>query len=171
MGGGEKYDELYNSLCDAMNRRICQSKCLNLPTYPGELIYIPDMLVAIVALDYYSRQHNGKYSDTVNMWVERAKKEWIDKETGLLTSFLAEDADNVEIVLPVKGSYSALNCYYLSLVNPEFAKEQYEQLKRYAEFVWQSMPDGPERDAVIEEILIGMSEAKRRFDELNDEQL
>ena len=36
------------------------------------------------------------------------------------------------------------------MTDKEFAKEQYEQLKRYAEFVWQSMPDGPERDAVIE---------------------
>jgi hypothetical protein len=30
----------------------------------------------------------------------------------------------------VKGSYSALNCYYLSLVAPEFALKQYEQLKK-----------------------------------------
>lgn len=102
IGGDEKYDDMYYSLCNAMNRRIRQSKCLNQPTYPGELIYIPDMLVAIVALDYYSRQHNGKYSETVNMWLERAQKEWIDEETGLLSSFLAEDADKVEIVLPVK---------------------------------------------------------------------
>jgi hypothetical protein len=33
-------------------------------------------------------------------------------------------------VLPVKGSYSALNCYYLSLVDPEFAKEQYDCLMK-----------------------------------------
>ena len=131
IGGDGKYDEIYHTLCDAMNRRIRQSRCLNLPTYPGELIYIPDMLVAIVALDYYSRQHNGKYSETVNKWVERAKMKWIDEETGLLASFLAEEDDTVEIVLPVKGSYSALNCYYLSLVNPEFAKEQYECLKKH----------------------------------------
>ena len=50
------------------------------------------------------------------------------------------------------------------MTDKEFAKEQYEQLKRFAEY-------GPERDAVIEEILIGMSEAKRRFNELSDEQL
>ena len=131
IGGDGKYDEIYHTLCDAMNRRIRQSRCLNLPTYPGELIYIPDMLVAIVALDYYSRQHNGNYSETVNKWVERAKMKWIDEETGLLASFLAEEDDTVEIVLPVKGSYSALNCYYLSLVNPEFAKEQYECLKKH----------------------------------------
>ena len=57
------------------------------------------------------------------------------------------------------------------MTDKEFAKEQYEQLKRFAEYVWQKMPDGPERDEVIEGILIGMSEAKRRFNDLNDEQL
>ena len=115
IGGDGKYDGLYHSLCKAMNRRIRQSKSLNLPTYPGEYIYIPDMLVAIVALANYS----------MNMWMERAKKEWIDKETGLVASFLEVYNDSVQIALPVKGSYSALNCYYLSLVDPMFAKGQY----------------------------------------------
>ena len=105
IGGDGKYDDLYHSLCDAMNRRIRQSKSLNLPTYTGEYIYIPDMLV-------------------------EAKKEWIDNETGLVASFLEEDKDSIQIVLPVKGSYSALNCYYLSLVDPEFAKEQYDCLMK-----------------------------------------
>ena len=130
IGGDSKYDDLYHSLCKAMNRRIRQSKSLNLPTYPGEYIYIPDMLVAIVALANYSSQYEGKYSTTVNMWVERAKKEWIDKETGLVASFLEAYNDSVQIALPVKGSYSALNCYYLSLVDPEFAKEQYDCLMK-----------------------------------------
>ena len=130
IGGDSKYDDLYHSLCDAMNRRIRQSKSLNLPTYPGEYIYIPDMLVAIVALANYSSQYNGNYSSTVNLWMERAKKEWIDNETGLVASFLEEDKDSIQIVLPVKGSYSALNCYYLSLVDPEFAKEQYDCLMK-----------------------------------------
>ena len=130
IGGDGKYDDLYDSLCDAMNRRIRQSKSLNLPTYPGEYIYIPDMLVAIVALANYSSQYNGKYFSTVNLWMERAKREWIDNETGLVASFLEEDKDSIQIVLPVKGSYSALNCYYLSLVDPEFAKEQYDCLMK-----------------------------------------
>ena len=131
IGGDGKYDDLYHSLSKAMNRRIRQSKSLNLPTYPGESIYIPDMLVAIVALANYSSQYEGKYSTTVNMWVERAKKEWIDKETGLVASFLEDNNGKSQIVLPVKGSYSALNCYYLSLVDTEFAQEQYELLKKY----------------------------------------
>lgn len=129
IGGDNKYDDIYHSLCKAMNRRICDSPILNLPTYPGENIYIPDMLVAIVALSNYSFQYDGRYQSTVDKWIERARTEWIDTETGLLTSFLMEENGKAQIVLPVKGSYSALNCYYLSLFAPEFAKEQYECLK------------------------------------------
>lgn len=130
IGGDDKYDGLYHSLCKAMNRRICQSPIFNVPTYPGEYIYIPDMLVAIVALSNYANQYEGRYKSTVDKWIEKASSEWIDQKTGLLASFLEEDNGKAQIVLPVKGSYSALNCYYLSLVAPEFAKEQYELLKK-----------------------------------------
>lgn len=130
IGGNGKYDGLYHTLCRSINRRIRQSSILNLPTYPGESIYIPDMLVAIVALHNYASQFNGEYNSTVKLWIERAKKEWIDKETGLLASFLVDNGSSAEIELPVKGSYSALNCYYLSLIDTEFAQEQYECLKK-----------------------------------------
>ena len=130
IGGDNKYDGLYHSLCKAMNKRICQSPIFNAPTYPGECIYIPDMLVAIVALSNYAYQYDGKYQSIVDQWIEKASSEWIDQETGLLASFLEEDNGKAQIVLPVKGSYSALNCYYLSLVAPKFAQEQYELLKK-----------------------------------------
>ena len=129
IGGDNKYDNVYHSLCKAMNRRIRQSPYLYHPTYPEEYIYIPDMLVAIVALHNYSCQYDGKYATTVNIWMERAKKDWIDKGTGLLASMLVEGVDSVVIKQPIRGSYSALNCYYLSLIDPEFAKAQYECLK------------------------------------------
>ena len=130
IGGDGKYDDTYHSLCKAMTRRICQSSIFNAPTYPGECIYIPDMLVAIVALSNYAHQYDGKYQSTVDRWIEKASSEWIDQETGLLASFLEEENGKAQIVLPVKGSYSALNCYYLSLVAPEFAHAQYELLKK-----------------------------------------
>ena len=130
IGGDNRYDGIYHSLCKAMNRRIRQCPYLNLPTYPDGYIYIPDMLVAIVALHNYSCQYDGKYSTTVEMWIDRARKEWIDKETGLVASILAEDYDSVEIQQPIRGSYSSLNCYYLSLIDREFAKEQYDCLKK-----------------------------------------
>ncbi len=128
LGGDGKYDSLHDSLCMTMNRRILQSPILNLPTYPDEPIYVPDMMVAIVALNDYSRLNGGKYASTVKRWLKRAKNEWCDAEIGLLASFLDE---NGKPFGEVKGSYSALNCYYLTLLDDDFAAEQYDRLKKY----------------------------------------
>ena len=128
ISGDKKYDKLLSSLCETMNHRIVLSKGLNLPTYPDEAIYIPDMLVAIVALNEYADMNNGKYRSTVKKWVQKAKKEWIDEKTGLLVSFVDENGKRYEDA-PVKGSYAALNCYYLTFIDEAFANEQYEKLK------------------------------------------
>lgn len=128
IGGDDKYNKLHDSLCVTMNRRIVSSELFNLHTYPNEPVYVPDMLVAIVALSEYAKLNNGKYSDTVVKWIEWARTEWIDDKTGLLVSFLDE---NGKVDAPVKGSYSALNCYYLTLVDMDFAKDQYEKLKSH----------------------------------------
>lgn len=126
IGGANKYDTLYDSLCMTMNRRIVNSPQYNLPTYPDEPVYIPDMMVAIVSLSDYAKHRNGKYSDTVNKWIHRAKSEWLDEKTGLVVSFLN---DNGKVDAPIKGSYSALTCYYLTKIDPEFAHGQYKILK------------------------------------------
>ena len=123
IGGGNEYDALFADLCEAMNRRLVASEGFNLPTYPGEAIYVPDMLVAIVALDKYAVMNKGKYRSTVQKWVNKAQSNWIDKETGLLVSFLDDNGCQYEGA-PIKGSYSALNCYYLSLIDESFAKTQ-----------------------------------------------
>ena len=98
-----------------MNRRLLNRSSLNLPTYSGESIYIPDMLVAIVALNQYADMNNGKYRSTVKKWIKRAQKEWIDDKTGLLVSFLQENGNQYEEV-PVKGSYSALFFFIFQLI-------------------------------------------------------
>ena len=123
-----QFDTLYHSLCEAMYRRISNSPILNIPTYPFEQIYIPDMLVAIVALNIYSKIYNGKYQDLVQKWINAAKREWMDKETGLLVSFMSKSGTISPVI---KGSYSALNCYYLSLIDIDFAKQQFQILKKY----------------------------------------
>lgn len=125
-GGDSRYDSVYDSVCATLNRRIFSSPILNLPTYPDEPIYIPDMMVAMVALSDYSKLNNGKYADTVSLWLGRAKADWTDDETGLLASFVDENGNPDTTI---KGSYSALNCYYLTLVDPTFAQDQYKKLK------------------------------------------
>ena len=129
LGGGDKYDELYHQLCETMNRRILESPNMNLPTYPGECVYVPDMLVAIVALSVYSQQYEGKYYSTVCQWIDEAKHHWLDNDTGMLASFLPDEREGMYSEAPIKGSYSALSCYYLTFVDEEFARDQYEKLK------------------------------------------
>jgi hypothetical protein len=130
LGSGDKYDNLFQKLCATMNRRMFQHESLCLQTYPGEYIYIPDMLVAIAALSNYARLYNGKYSKTVGVWLKKAKSEFIDSKTGLLSSFLTEDGNRLtDDHSLIKGSYSALNAYYLTFIDKEFAAGQYEKLK------------------------------------------
>ena len=62
--------------------------------------------------------------------MRKAKSEWLDKETGLLVSFLSEDGIPFKAA-PVKGSYSALNCLYLTQIDSVFAREQYHRLKSH----------------------------------------
>ena len=128
IGGDRKYDKLYDDLCETMNRRILLSPNLNLQTYPGEYIYVPDMLVAIVALSNYAKQHNGQYLPTVLAWLQEMRKNWLDEKSGQIMSMIPDD-ETGGVNLPAKGSYSALSCYYLTFVDDEFAREQYELLK------------------------------------------
>lgn len=128
IGGGSQFDGLYHSICETMNRRILQSPILNLLSYPWEPIYVPDMLVAIVALKEYAKWNRGKYQSTVDKWIQKAKTEWIDEETGLLASKLTEDGWPMK---PLSGSFTALSCSYLAMVDQAFAKEQYELLKKH----------------------------------------
>lgn len=128
VGGGGKYDKMYRSLCSSMNRRILASQGLNLQTYPGEYVYIPDMLVAIVALKLYSEQHKGEYNSTVSKWLTNMKKNHLSSVSGLMAS-LVLDNYNEPNCIAVKGSYTALSCYYLTFIDKEFARAQYELFK------------------------------------------
>ena len=87
------------------------------------------MLVAIVALSNYAKQHNGKYLTTVHNWLLEIQDNWIDDKSGQIMSMIT-DGENWETKLPAKGSYSALSCYYLTFVDDEFAREQYGLLKK-----------------------------------------
>lgn len=129
IGGGHQFDALYDDICSAMNRRMTSRENLCLETYPGEVIYIPDVLVAVVALSYYSEQNNGKYHSTVEKWVDVVRTNCMDEKTGIIPSFTTDYL--WKNIYPVKGSYTALSCYYLTFIDEEFAREQYERLKQH----------------------------------------
>ena len=124
-GGDSRYDTLLHKLCEALNRRMLESKYdLNLLSFPGKPIWLPDMLVTLVALKNYGRLYDGKYTGTVNRWLSNAKSKWLHKGTGLLAGQLPGQSRSVRGIV-MRGSHTALNCSYLSLVDEDFAREQY----------------------------------------------
>ena len=129
VGGDGKYDELFDKLCETMARRIEHSPILNLQTFPGTYVYVPDMLVAIVALANYAHLNGGKYQSVVDKWLWNMKANNMDPDTGLIMS-LVPDGETWIGTKPVLGSYSALSVYYLTFVDEAFALEQYDLLKK-----------------------------------------
>lgn len=128
IGGDGQFDALLDTLCETLKRRMIASPYdLNLLSFPFKQIFVPDMLVSIVALHNYAQLNDGKYADTVEAWLHNAKTKWIHKRTGLLAGMLP-GAGRFKSVA-IRGSYSALNCSYLSLVDEAFAREQYEKMK------------------------------------------
>ena len=125
MGGGDKYDSVLHNCCEALSRRMMNSKDLNLPSFPNGIIFFPDMMFAIVALRNYAKLYNGMYNNLVNEWVERAKNEWTHRGTGLIYSMLHPKWG----ARPPRGSYTALNNYCLTLIDEEFALDQYLKMK------------------------------------------
>lgn len=127
-GGDNRFDTLLDECCEALHRRMLKSHDLNLQSFPLPVIFFPDMLVTIVALKNYSILNKGRYGETVQSWIRKARHEWMDEKTGLLQAYLYY-GNNRRKKQNVRGSYSALSCYYLTLIDKEFAEEQYEKMK------------------------------------------
>lgn len=126
-GGDGRYDNVLHKLCETLNRRMLESKHdLNLLSFPRKPIWLPDMLVTLVALRNYGRMYDGKYDDTINRWLTNAKTKWIHKGTGLLAGQLPGEGRLRNMV--IRGSHSALICSYLALVDEDFAREQYQKM-------------------------------------------
>lgn len=123
-GTSQEYERLFIRLCDTLHRRMLQSPDLNLPSFPGYTVFLPDMLVTLVALSNYGKICDNRYAKTIEYWVDKAKREWVDKRTGLLTALYNQYSKYIRQY--VRGSYAALSSSYLTLIDEDFAKEQYE---------------------------------------------
>ncbi len=130
IGGDGRFDTQLHGCCEALNRRMLKSQYdLNLLSFPRTSIFLPDMLVPIVALHNYGKLYHGEYDEIVNRWLQNAKTKWIDKRTGLLAGKLP-GANRRMKRMQVLGTCSALNCSYLSLIDSVFAREQHELMKK-----------------------------------------
>ena len=131
IGGDGRYDSLLHKLCETLNRRMLESKYdLNLLSFPGMPIWMPDMLVTIVALHNYNKLYDGKYGDTIDEWLDNAKTIWRHPQTGLLAGQLPGQYYLMK-KMRVLGSHTGLICSYLSLVDEDFAFKQYRLMCQF----------------------------------------
>ncbi len=144
-GGHDGYDHWLHVCCEALYRRMRQTPGLNLQSFPRTPIFIPDMMFTIVALHYHARLFGTEhYAAIVAEWLQRARTEWIHRPTGLLKAMLRGESRR-RYVTPVRGSYTGLNCYCLSLIDRDFALEQHELMKRV---MVMTVDEGPARGIV-----------------------
>lgn len=126
-GGDDRYDVLLHDICHTLARRMRRSKDLNLPSFPNNIVFIPDMMFAIVALKNYGQLHDGEYDSLVADWLSKAKTDWIDRKTGLLVSQYYPNGRRSKM----HGSFAALNCTCLTMLDEDFAFRQYSLLKKH----------------------------------------
>lgn len=130
IGGDDRYNDILHKCCEALNRRMLKSKYdLNLLSFPGKPIWLPDMMVTIVALRNYGRLFDGKYNDTVEAWLHNARTKWIHKGTGVVAGQLPGQSRRLKGIV-MRGSHVGLVTSYMTLVDEEFARDQHEKMKK-----------------------------------------
>ena len=117
-------------LMDSLYQHIC-SDSFKIKNIGQNLKWMADFRKQLCR--YYDK--NSLLQDSISQYVKadsviaEARRLWKvdeDTDTGLLVSFLD---DSGKTTMPIKGSFSALNCYYLTLIAPDFATGQYTKMK------------------------------------------
>lgn len=125
-GTAEKFDKTLHDCCEGINKRMLSKKDMNVLSFTNNIIFISDMVCACVVLQNYAALYSGKYADTANKWMIKAKKDLIHYPTGLLVA--TKKYRNRSYV---RGSFTALTNYFLTLLDDkELAKDQYERMKK-----------------------------------------
>lgn len=129
-GKNDKFNDIFCRCCEVLNRRMLAKKDLNLRSFPRTPIFIADMGAAVVALQMHSNLYGGCFDATVNKWIELAKRNLTHKKTGLLIAikWYGRKAG----IRNVRGSYTGLTNYWLSMLNDkDFARSQYQLMIRH----------------------------------------
>lgn len=126
LAGGEchDHDDLYCKCCEALNRRMVKTADHNIPTFSNGVIFIPDMIPALISLNNYSKLYDDRYTGTVEHWKRSMKQNWVHSGTGLFMSKRVRGRS-----ISPRGSYAGLTCSYLSLLDEDMAGEQYRAIK------------------------------------------
>lgn len=126
-GGDGRHDALFIRICETLERRMLRRKDYNLRSFPRTALFSADMVVTLVAFRSYNEVfHTNRFDNAIQLWLDRSRDVWINARNGLIVSTLKNGRQG-----PIRGCYTASNCQWLTLVDHEYAAEQYRLMKKH----------------------------------------
>ena len=123
------YKPLLQKRIKLIINRMQKSPDLCAESYPDEcwLFCNTISLAAIRMSDYLD---GTDHSDFLQHWIKTAKQNLIETKTGLLISTFTMDGKPISYGYGPEGSSIWMACHMLQIVDPDFAKEQYQTAKK-----------------------------------------
>jgi hypothetical protein len=121
-----EYGPLLRDRVDLMVSRMEQSPLLSAESYPDEY-WVFDNVAALAAMRLADRLDGTDHSALCRRWVAVAREKLIDKETGLLVPRFARDGTPLD---SPRSSSLWFIAHCLQLIDPGFAREQYDKAKK-----------------------------------------
>ena len=120
------YKQLLTERVSAITERMQRSPHLVLESYPDEC-WMFDHVVALDAIRLADVLDGTDHSALIHKWLAMAKKKLVHEESGLLVSSFT--SDTIPLDGP-EGSTLWMVAHCLQILDPEFARDQYQRARR-----------------------------------------
>lgn len=121
------FDSLYIKIHQSIIRTIKNSDTPYIETYPMQT-FTADNSALYASIALYDKLMETDNGSLIKKWITYTKKEMLDKETGLMKSYVT--SDNTPYANS-RGSWTGWISYYVPLIDSTFAADQYTRAKRY----------------------------------------
>lgn len=122
------FNKLNDKISESLFLRYNNSSSLCLESYP-QAIWIPDNTVALASLKLYSHNTAKDFDSICSKWIEYAKSNYLDNDTGVLYSTISSTTG-----LPLeepRGSMLGWSIMFIYQFDSDFATELYQNYKKH----------------------------------------
>jgi len=122
-----KYNDLHTDITRHLSSSIIESQFHNIESYPG-FIWPADNSIAVASIELYDQLNRTNYSVS-NEWTTWITNNFLDEKTGLMKSQI--DPSTGESLDGPRGCSLAWTVIFSDIYDEDFAKNQYDKLKRH----------------------------------------
>jgi hypothetical protein len=118
--------DLFDQVSAALARRLEQSGSYNAESFPG-WTYTADNVVVILSLRLHDLSSAPAYEPLIRAWLSLTRKRLLDPASGMLRYHVSRAGDAAGTA---RGVLQAWNSMWLPLIDEEFARDQYQRMRR-----------------------------------------